>query len=137
MFTTEAATSVATTVLCSALIVTRIYKMSIPNHATYSKVTAMIIESASLYSIAAVLMTAFQFLESERALEAALYVESFFTAMIVSLPDAFYIHEAHQRNLSVSHQLSSCYGSYWGVHILARRPGIGVGFHGGRLYVLK
>jgi hypothetical protein len=84
IYITQAATSVATTVLCSALIVTRIYKMSIPNYSAYSRVTTMIIESASLYSIAAVIWMAFDFLETERALKCALYTESFFTAMIVS-----------------------------------------------------
>jgi hypothetical protein len=87
MSITQATTSVATSVLCSALIVIRIYKMSIPNHTTYPAITSIIIESASLYSIAAVLWMALEF--SERSFEDALYIESFFTAIVVSPQKSF------------------------------------------------
>jgi hypothetical protein len=101
---TQAATSVATIVLCSALIVTRIYKMSIPNSA-YSTVATMMIESASLYSVTAVIWMAFHFIETERIFEGTLYIESFFTAMIVSPQNTFHVHEFHETNPSVFHQL--------------------------------
>jgi hypothetical protein len=80
----QTATSVATMVLCSALIVIRIYKMSLPNYPFYSTLTTMFIESASLYSIFGVLWTVFQFLDLGRPFEGGLYIECFFTAMIVS-----------------------------------------------------
>jgi hypothetical protein len=103
MSITQTTTSVATTVLCSALIVIRIYKMSIPSDPTYSTITTMIIEPASLYSVAAVLWMALEF--SDRAFEGALYIESFFTAMVVSPQKTFHIHGIDTINRSVFRQL--------------------------------